>query len=85
MELTPKYVQGLIEKTSKALESLEVLDNGKEVYDKAITYRDDEKHVDERGELVTALVAVEYSHGLVDGAIGSGAMKVLENEELFVF
>ncbi|HIJ99549.1 TPA: DUF357 domain-containing protein [archaeon] len=85
MELTPKYVQGLIEKTSKALESLEVLEGGKAVYDMALSYRDDAKHFAEKGELVTALAAVEYSHGLLDGAVGSGAMKVLENEELFVF
>ena len=51
----------------------------------ALSYRDDAKHFAENGELVTALAAVEYSHGLLDGAVGSGAMKVLENEELFVF
>lgn len=86
MELTAEYVLGLLSKTQKALASLEVLDDkGQQIVDMATRYLEDAIHFLENEELEMAMAAEEYSHGLLDGGVGAGALKITANPELFVF
>ena len=86
MEIKEEYVRNLLEKTEKALGSIELLDEkGEKVLDMAKRYVSDSRHFLEKGELVNALGAVEYAHGLLDSGVGLGFFKVNENQELFVF
>lgn len=85
MKLTKEYVQGLLDKTENALSSLEVTEAGKPVYEMAQRYLADAKHFFKQGDFEMAMAAEEYAHGLLDGGVGSGVLKVLKNEELFVF
>ena len=86
MELNKEYIENILSKTETALNSIEVLKPaGEKIKDMASRYISDSKHFLEQNELVTALGAVEYAHGLIDGGVGAGVLKVTENQELFVF
>lgn len=83
-------VEKILKKLETALMSVEPAggsEKGAEVMDMAARYVSDAKHYIERGDLRTAFGAVEYAHGLLDGAVGSGTLKVTkpENSDLFVF
>ena len=84
--LTKEYVTKAIEKTTTALNSVELKsDAGKELLDMIQRYVSDARHFLEKGNLVAAFGAVEYAHGLLDAGVYAGYFKVLRNEELFVF
>lgn len=88
MELTKEYVEKNLIKLETALGSVEVVEGTEhKVLEMAKRYAADARHYMEQGKLVTAIGAVEYAHGLLDGAVGCGALKVVkeENRELFVF
>jgi hypothetical protein len=86
MEVKGEYVKKLLEKTELAAESVKPMnENGENVLAMARRYASDARHFFESGELVNSFAAIEYAHGLLDGGVGSGALEVLENEDLFVF
>ncbi|MFH1424438.1 MAG: DUF357 domain-containing protein [archaeon] len=86
MELTEDYVLGLLKKTETALVSVEIVEEGgQRVLDMATRYLEDAIHFFEKGDLEKAMAAEEYSHGLLDGGVGTGALRVIQNEDLFVF
>lgn len=72
-------------KTQTALSSVEVLESGQGIFDMASRYISDAEHSLGKEDLVTAFAQIEYAHGLLDGGVGAGVLKVLENSELFVF
>jgi len=85
-QVEKSYVEGLIQKLEDALASVEVkTQKSKQVLAMAERYLADSKYYLEKDDNIVALGAVEYGHGLLDGAVGCGGLKVLKNEELFVF
>ena len=85
-ELTADDIKSLIVKTEIALDSIEVTDEkANPVLDMCRRYVSDSRHFTENGDLRSALGAIEYAHGLIDACVGAGLVKVLENDELFVF
>lgn len=85
MEVTEEYVEKLLEKTETAMNSVEVLEEGNELFDMTKRYVSDAKFFFENGELVNALGAVEYAHGLLDAGVALKVLRVMKNKELFVF
>ena len=85
MALEESYVRMPLEKTERALGSINVLDGGKKVFDMASRYVSDAGHSLNKGDLVTAFAQIEYAHGLLDGGVGSGVCKANSNFELFFF
>lgn len=84
--LTKSYVEKNLKKTETALESVELIDEkGRKVLEMAQRYAKDSRFYLEKKELVSALGCLEYAHGLLDALVGAGFVKVLRNEELFVF
>ena len=86
MNVEKTYVEGLIQKLEDALESVELkTKKAEQVLRMAERYLADSKYFLEQGDSIAALGAVEYGHGLLDGAVGCGGLKVVKNNELFVF
>ncbi len=81
-------VEKILKKLELAIMSVKVVKpEGSKVLDMAVRYVSDAKHFIAQGDLRTAFGAVEYAHGLIDGAVGSGSLKNIkpENKDLFVF
>jgi len=81
-------LEKLLKKTEEAILSVEAVnDDGEKVLDMAERYVSDAKHYIQQGDLRTAFGSVEYAHGLLDGGVGSEALKNTkpENANLFVF
>ena len=81
-------VEKIMKKTEEALLSVAVVTpEGEKVLDMAERYVADAKHYIEQGDLRTAFGSVEYAHGLLDGGVGSGALKNTNpaKAHLFVF
>jgi len=74
-QVEKSYVEGLIQKLEDALASVEVkTQKSKQVLAMAERYLADSKYYLEKDDNIVAL-----------GAVGCGGLKVLKNEELFVF
>ena len=73
--------------TGKALRLVEIKDkeNGKagEFLGMAKNYFSDAKHFREKGDLLTALAAVSYSHAWLDAGARLGLFKVDNSSDLF--
>ena len=73
--------------TGKALQLIEIKDkeNGKakEFLGMAKNYFSDAKHFREKGDLLTALAAVSYSHAWLDAGARLGLFKVDNSSDLF--
>ncbi len=85
MDLTKEYVQKNLEKTKLAVNSIEILGKGAELFDMIERYVSDAEYFMENGKLKEAFGAIEYAHGLLDAGVFINLFKVLENKDLFVF
>ena len=85
MEITKEYIEKNLEKTQLAVNSVEVLENGEKLFDMIERYVSDAAYFLEKENLVSALGAVEYAHGLLDAGVYMKLFKIRKNEGLFVF
>ncbi|MDY5615176.1 DUF357 domain-containing protein [Methanobrevibacter boviskoreani] len=55
-----------LERNLKQVEGIELSDLEKEVYNRAVDYKNDSKYYLEKEDFRTAFGCIEYSHGLLD-------------------
>jgi len=86
MDLDKPYVDKIISQLELAIDSIQVKETaGNKVLKMVQNYLSDAKYFLQEGEVVKALAAAEYAHGLLDGGVGSEVFEVQKNPHLFVF
>ena len=89
MPLTEEEINSKLNKyfkmTEEALSLVEVIDSdkGKDFFSMAKSYFSDAKHFRTKGDLLTALAAVSYSHAWLDAGARIGLFKVDNSSNLF--
>ena len=89
MPLTDQEINAKLDKyfkmTEEALSLVEIIDSerGKDFFSMAKSYFSDAMHFRNKGDLLTSLAAISYSHAWLDAGARIGLFKVDNSSNLF--